>query len=294
MAREDRWGGGGGGAPERGAPRELGTAGATLGFALGGFFDGILLHQILQWHHVLSGLGDVSRGGASWHSLRVQVLADGLFHALMYVIALTGLWLLWRARRVAPDLPGRRFLGAVLAGFGLWHVVDAIVSHWLLGLHHIRMEAESVLFWDVAFFVAGAALLVAGAALWREGSRGGDGPGVSTRGRSSGRTAFMLGLVVLAAGGWALRPVPEALPDGLALVVFPPTAPPQAALRAAGAAGGRVVWLDAGGGVAVLALDGGMTDRWRLYGAGALFVSGTLSPPGCFARGPAPVRSRPA
>src|SRR5690606_18965301 len=28
--------------------------GTVLGFALGGFFDGILLHQILQWHHLLS------------------------------------------------------------------------------------------------------------------------------------------------------------------------------------------------------------------------------------------------
>lgn len=27
---------------------------AVLGFALSGFFDGVLLHQILQWHHLLS------------------------------------------------------------------------------------------------------------------------------------------------------------------------------------------------------------------------------------------------
>jgi uncharacterized membrane protein len=25
-----------------------------LGIGLGGFFDGIVLHQILQWHHMLS------------------------------------------------------------------------------------------------------------------------------------------------------------------------------------------------------------------------------------------------
>ena len=29
-------------------------AGSVLGMALGGFFDGILLHQVLQWHHFLS------------------------------------------------------------------------------------------------------------------------------------------------------------------------------------------------------------------------------------------------
>lgn len=35
---------------------EFRWAGYMLGFGLGGFFDGILLHQLLQWHHLLSGL----------------------------------------------------------------------------------------------------------------------------------------------------------------------------------------------------------------------------------------------
>jgi len=66
--------------------------GGTLGFALGGFFDGILLHQILQWHHLFSlvpGMDD----------LRLQVLWDGYFHLLMYVVALVGLAGLWRAQQ---------------------------------------------------------------------------------------------------------------------------------------------------------------------------------------------------
>ena len=32
----------------------LALAGGVLGFSLGGFFDGILLHQVLQWHHLFS------------------------------------------------------------------------------------------------------------------------------------------------------------------------------------------------------------------------------------------------
>ena len=39
----------------------------VLGFALGGFFDGIVLHQILQWHHLLSLVPAVD-------SIRLQVL----------------------------------------------------------------------------------------------------------------------------------------------------------------------------------------------------------------------------
>ena len=32
--------------------------GILLGIGLGGFVDGIVLHQILQWHHMLSSEGD--------------------------------------------------------------------------------------------------------------------------------------------------------------------------------------------------------------------------------------------
>jgi uncharacterized membrane protein len=32
--------------------------GLFLGIGLGGFVDGIVLHQILQWHHLLTNEGD--------------------------------------------------------------------------------------------------------------------------------------------------------------------------------------------------------------------------------------------
>jgi uncharacterized membrane protein len=30
--------------------------------------------------------------------IRLQVIADGLFHVLMYLLAALGLWMIWRAR----------------------------------------------------------------------------------------------------------------------------------------------------------------------------------------------------
>jgi len=41
-------------------PIPLIAAGIFLGLGLGGFVDGILLHQILQWHHMLSNVMDCS------------------------------------------------------------------------------------------------------------------------------------------------------------------------------------------------------------------------------------------
>ena len=34
-------------------------------------------------------------------------------------------------------------------GFGVWHLVDAIFPHWILGLHRIRMDVEYPLIWDL-------------------------------------------------------------------------------------------------------------------------------------------------
>jgi uncharacterized membrane protein len=33
------------------------SAGILLGLGLGGFFDGIIWHQVLQWHHMLTSAG---------------------------------------------------------------------------------------------------------------------------------------------------------------------------------------------------------------------------------------------
>ena len=32
--------------------------GLLLGLGLGGFLDGILMHQVLQWHHLLTDTGE--------------------------------------------------------------------------------------------------------------------------------------------------------------------------------------------------------------------------------------------
>jgi uncharacterized membrane protein len=53
------------------------AAGVLFGLGLGGFFDGIVLHQILQWHHMLTSAG---YRADSVHNLEVNTLWDGIFH----------------------------------------------------------------------------------------------------------------------------------------------------------------------------------------------------------------------
>jgi uncharacterized membrane protein len=49
-----------------------------MGMGLGGFVDGIVLHQILQWHHMLTGTGDHPSNTVV--GLEANTLADGFFH----------------------------------------------------------------------------------------------------------------------------------------------------------------------------------------------------------------------
>jgi uncharacterized membrane protein len=146
---------------------QLRNAGILLGLGLGGFFDGIVLHQLLQWHHMVSNVESFSPDTVA--GLRVNTLADGLFHAVTYILTVVGVALLWRALRNGERGTARQLIGLALLGWGLFNVVEGIVDHLLLGIHHVNETAprEQWLWWDLAFLLWGAAMLGAGWWLWR-------------------------------------------------------------------------------------------------------------------------------
>jgi uncharacterized membrane protein len=238
------------------------AAAGVLGFALSGFFDGVLLHQILQWHHLLSL---VERDGLQ--SLQAQILADGLFHALMYVVAVSGLMLLWRSRR-ALAAPGasRRLWGGALAGFGLWNVIDVGLFHWILAIHRVRLDVDNPLAWDMAWFVGLGLVPLAIAAMILIGTSG--------AGKSGRSSALVLAVVLTAAGFWNLRPPPT---DADVLVLFRPGSDMIAAVVAVDA---RIVDLRPESSIAILRLPSDAS-AWALHRHGAVMVQGA-GPSGCF------------
>ena len=143
------------------------AAGLLLGLGLGGFFDGIVFHQLLQWHHMVSST-DRWRT-TTVRGLEVNTLADGLFHAATYLLTAVGLALLWRAARTAhPPWSTRAFVGMLLAGWGLFNLVEGIVNHHVLGIHHVR-SGDGRPAWDFAFLAWGAVMLAGGWVLARAG-----------------------------------------------------------------------------------------------------------------------------
>lgn len=250
--------------------RRLSWAGYLLGFSLGGFFDGILLHQVLQWHHLLSNVE-----GAKFQNIETQILADGMFHGLMYFIGFAGLWKLWRARQdYAKAGADKLLLGNAFIGFGVWHILDSILSHWILGTHRIRIEAENVLFWDLLwFFVFGIAFVAIGALIRK---RSGSGKAMGRRGTA---TALTLALTIIVAGPIAALPPTDVTS---AVVFFKPGTPATEVFKAIDAADARIIWSANSGDV--WALD--LRDRGKssvFYRHGAYLVSSSAFAIGCLA-----------
>lgn len=147
------------------------AAGIFLGLGLGGFFDGIVLHQILQWHHMVTSAGYPADSVAN---LKFNTLLDGLFHAATYLFVAIGLALLWRAaHRTHVHWSGKMLLGTLLMGFGFFNVVEGVIDHHLLGLHHVNetVPQSQWIYWDVGFLIWGAAMLAGGWLLLRAGKR---------------------------------------------------------------------------------------------------------------------------
>lgn len=127
------------------------SAGLVLGVGMGGFVDGILLHQILQWHHMLSGV----HPPVDLVSVEYNMIWDGLFHALTWTMCAIGVGLLFDAGRRA-DVPwsGRLLAGSVLGGWGLFDFVEGLIDHQILGIHHVH-PGHHQLAWDLGFLILG-------------------------------------------------------------------------------------------------------------------------------------------
>jgi uncharacterized membrane protein len=146
------------GAARRPSRRRLIGAGILLRIGLGGLFDGIVLHQILQWHHMVSSTTPPD----TVEDLELNTLGDGIVHAAAWVVTVAGIFVLMASNGARHDTGGARTLaGSLFAGWGLFNVVEGVIDHHLLGLHHVRPGADQLLY-DVAFLIWGGAMLIVG------------------------------------------------------------------------------------------------------------------------------------
>jgi len=138
--------------------------GFIIGAALIGFLDGIVFHQILQWHHMICI--ETHCRVRTIETLTRQTLYDGIFHFVMWLALVTGLALLTRALQHGLPFSSRRYWGSALLGAGLFNVVEGIVDHHILQIHHVRFGPTQTI-WDGTFLAAGLLVAVAGSRMAR-------------------------------------------------------------------------------------------------------------------------------
>ncbi|CAN5238834.1 DUF2243 domain-containing protein [soil metagenome] len=152
---------------DRGGNGTVSWSGAVIGFGLGGFVDGIVLHQIMQWHN----MGSAVVPPTTMMAMTQNMVWDGWFHAATWIVSFIGVWILWSHARQGRLLPsGGAFAGQMLFGWGLFNLIEGVIDHHLLDLHHVRDMPVHVPVYDWMFLgVAGVLFTLIGWFLARIG-----------------------------------------------------------------------------------------------------------------------------
>jgi uncharacterized membrane protein len=128
------------------------TSGVVIGIGLGGFVDGIVLHQIAQWHN----MGSAVLPPVTMEAMSRNMAWDGLFHAATWLITLIGVYMLWaEAHRHQSVESATVFTGQLIFGWGLFNLIEGVVDHHVLNLHHVRDLPVHVPLYDWLFLAIG-------------------------------------------------------------------------------------------------------------------------------------------
>lgn len=140
-------------------PVPLFTTAAILGIGIGGFIDGIVFHQILQWHEMLSN----KLPPDSLINKTVNMFWDGIFHLFTLIITFIGILILWKlSSRRDIDHSGRLVAGGMLTGWGIFNIVEGFINHHWLMLHNVREISTNKEAWNYGFIGISLLLVLIG------------------------------------------------------------------------------------------------------------------------------------
>ncbi len=146
----------------------LSAVAIVLGMGAGGFIDGIVFHQILQWHEMLTN----KIPATSMVNKSVNMFWDGIFHAFTLLACLVGLYLFWKLlKRTDINRSGYLMAGGMTGGWGLFNLVEGSINHHLLKLHNVREYSMNNNLWNYGFLGFGILLLLLGLLLIYKGRK---------------------------------------------------------------------------------------------------------------------------
>ncbi|MFB4169420.1 DUF2243 domain-containing protein [Virgibacillus sp. JSM 102003] len=132
--------------------KNLFIAAVILGLGLLGAVDGIVFHQLLQWHHMVLN-----------PNIKLEIITDGLFTAAFSAL------LIWGGVKIFQDARQNKlghswviFSSGIFIGGGVFNIVEGIIDHHILQVHRVRPVAENPLLYDLGFLAIGALLVIIG------------------------------------------------------------------------------------------------------------------------------------
>jgi uncharacterized membrane protein len=138
------------------------TAAFLFGVGFGGLLDGIVLHHIVHWHQMLSSAVPPD----TMDAMVVNMRADGWFDLAVWIAAALGVVFLFSAFRAPGRMPsGRSFIGYILVGWGAFNLVEGMVNHLILNLHHVHDLPTHLPLYDWGFLAGSVLVLLIGLAL---------------------------------------------------------------------------------------------------------------------------------
>lgn len=124
-------------------------SGFLFGIGFVSFFDEMIFHQLLHWHHFYDR--------ATTH---VGMVADGLFHAFSWFATVGSLFLYADLKR-CKALVLKSWLGSAIFGIGVFQLYDGLVQHKIFRIHQIRYGVD-LLPYDLTWNLTAILLVIVG------------------------------------------------------------------------------------------------------------------------------------
>lgn len=125
-----------------------------FGIGMIGMLDGIILHQILQWHSMYM-----------YTTRAYQIVSDGIFHLAVTIVVFVATYLLWKSEEKHNNL---LFWGSFLLGAGVFNLVEGIIDHHLLRIHHVNWFTSNRFMYDILFDLISISMILIGWGLVRK------------------------------------------------------------------------------------------------------------------------------
>ncbi|MFN3651282.1 MAG: DUF2243 domain-containing protein [Armatimonadota bacterium] len=137
---------------------------------------------MLQLHNMMSAV----RPKTTVTNVEINMFWDGLFHAFTWLTTALGLGTLWCAvRRPEVPLSTRALVGSLVLGWGVFNLVEGVLDHHILHLHHV-VERLGVSIYDYVYLGVSVLLILLGGVLIRSAMRATDTASALQRSRDRG------------------------------------------------------------------------------------------------------------